>query len=73
VATSPFKGKHLFTNSPGNEKMIYTQKNWKPEVKHPDAAPPNGINVFALPVYVPPKNDPVRPGADDHLKIQSKG
>ncbi|CAM8627577.1 hypothetical protein MCEMSHM24_02731 [Comamonadaceae bacterium] len=31
------------------------------------------INVFALPAYVPEPGRSVRPGADDHLKVQSRG
>ena len=41
--------------------------------KDPNAALPNTISVWEQPVYVPPKNDPVRPGANDFLAVKSRG
>jgi hypothetical protein len=41
--------------------------------KKPDIVPIKSINIWELPEYVPPKQEPVRAGADDHLKIKSKG
>lgn len=39
----------------------------------PDMATPPGINIKTQPVYVPPKREAMRPGADDHLKYKSLG
>lgn len=39
----------------------------------PDMATPPGINIKTQPVYVPPKRESMRPGADDHLKYKSLG
>ena len=41
--------------------------------KDPNAVPPNTMSVWERPAYVPPKAALFRPGADDHLKIKSKG
>ena len=41
--------------------------------KDPNAAQPNTTSVWEQPVYVPPKAALFRPGADDFLKIKSKG
>lgn len=38
-----------------------------------DFATPNRTSVMSLPKYVPPKVESVRPGADDHKLIPSKG
>lgn len=41
--------------------------------KDPNVVPPNTMSVWERPAYVPPKAALFRPGADDHLKIKSKG
>ena len=42
-------------------------------VKLPGTALPNTISFKSLPVYQPERHDPVRPGADDHLRYKSRG
>lgn len=37
----------------------------------PNMATAPGINLKEQPVYVPPKREAMRPGADDHLKYKS--
>lgn len=54
------------------KRFDFTDPNWKPREKLPNEALPRAINLFALPRYVPPKNESVRAGADDHLKIKSR-
>ena len=39
----------------------------------PNTAMPNTISWKDADPYVPPKNDPVRPGANDFLAVASKG
>lgn len=41
--------------------------------KDPNAAQPNTTSLWDQPVYVPPKNGPVRIGANDFLAVKSKG
>lgn len=35
--------------------------------------PPQAINIFKLPAYMPKQVVPVRPGADDHKRVKSRG
>jgi len=44
-----------------------------PLSKDPDAVPAPAMNLWAREQYRPPKNDYVRPGANDHLRIKSRG
>lgn len=46
---------------------------YTPRQRDPNEALPNTISIHALPVYVPPRNAAVRPGADDHLAVRSRG
>lgn len=41
--------------------------------KNPDAVPPPQMNLWARDQYVPEKNAPARRGADDFLRVQSRG
>lgn len=45
----------------------------KPEPLCTSVATAPQINVFALPAYVPEPTRSMRSGADDHLKVQSRG
>jgi hypothetical protein len=45
----------------------------KPRPRAPNEALPNTISIHALPVYVPTSDGPVRPGANDHKAILSRG
>ena len=48
---------------------------WQPRVKQPGEATGNTFDIRSD-VYVPEKHNPaqpMRPGADDHLKFQSVG
>lgn len=44
-----------------------------PSVRDPDAVPPPEMNLWERPLYVPETVQPMRPGADDHMKFKSKG
>ena len=41
--------------------------------KSPDTVPPPQMNLWARGQYVPPKDEYIRPGANDFLRIQSRG
>jgi hypothetical protein len=41
--------------------------------KDPNAALPNTISIWDLETYKPPKNEYVRPGANDFLRYKSRG
>lgn len=62
-----------FTNTTGDKAHAKERKGFVPSVKDPDAVPPPTISLWEQPVYVSPKNEYVRPGADDHLKFKSRG
>lgn len=42
-------------------------------VRDPKEAQPPGISVWKLPPYQPEPAAPVRPGADDHKRVGSRG
>ncbi len=44
-----------------------------PMPREPHTALPPTISVWAQPVYVPPKGEYVRPGAEDFLRYKSRG
>ena len=44
-----------------------------PVPKDPNAALPPTISIWAQPVYTPPKQEYVRPGAEDFLRYKSRG
>ena len=46
---------------------------WSPREKLPGEAEPPAISIWRQPVYQPPTMATPRPGADDHLKVRSKG
>lgn len=51
----------------------YVRGGYVPMEKDPNAVPPNTMSVWKQPVYVPEKNEPARRGADDFLRVQSRG
>ena len=44
-----------------------------PVERDPDLVPAPALSVWQQPVYVAEKVQPMRPGADDHLKFKSAG
>jgi len=44
-----------------------------PKPYDPDVVPPPQLSVWERDEYVPPKNEYVRPGANDFLKYKSRG
>ena len=46
---------------------------WERRQKLPGEAEPATISIWKQPVYKPQQMDTPRPGANDHLKVRSKG
>ena len=57
----------------GDKAPIKERTGFVPSVKQPNAALPPSLNIWEQPVYKPDHSSYVRPGADDHLNIKSRG
>ena len=62
-----------FANTIGDKAHAKERRGFKPTVKDPDLVPAPALSVWQQPVYVAEKVQPMRPGADDHLKFKSAG
>ena len=65
-----------FTNTLGNvvaKRRHRTTAGYGPLPKDPNAALPPTISIWEQPTYVPPKQEYVRPGAEDFLRYKSRG
>ena len=62
-----------FNNRTGEKEQVKYRTGFVPSVKDPKAVPAPAMNLWEYPVYVSPKNEYMRPGADDHLKFKSVG
>lgn len=65
-----------FTNTLGDavsKRRHRATVGFIPMPRDPNTALPPTINIWAQPVYVPPKQDYVRPGAEDFLRCKSRG
>jgi hypothetical protein len=69
-ATAPLGA---FASTTGDKEQVKYRTGYKPSDKDPDAVPPATNSLWAQPVYKPDTTSYVRPGADDHLKIKSRG
>ena len=63
----------LFTNTTGDKAHAKERTGFVPSRRDPDAAPPAINSLWAQPVYVSPKAEYVRLGANDFLKYKSRG
>jgi len=61
-----------FNNTTGDKEQKKYRTGFVPVPKDPDAVPAPAMNLWERPVYVS-TNDYVRPGANDHQRIKSKG
>jgi len=61
-----------FANTTGIKENKKYRTGFVPLLKDPDAVPAPEMNLWERPVYVT-SNDYVRPGANDHQRIKSKG
>jgi hypothetical protein len=62
-----------FANTTGDKAHAKERKGFVPSVKAPNAAPPPQMNLWERGVYKPDSSGYVRPGANDHLRIKSRG
>ena len=62
-----------FVSTSGSKEQAKYRTGFVPSVKDPNAVPAPAMNLWEYPVYVSPKNEYMRPGADDHLKFKSVG
>jgi hypothetical protein len=62
-----------FAKTTGDKEIQKYRTGYVPIEKEPGTALPQSLNIWEQPVYTPDYTGYVRPGADDHLKIKSKG
>jgi len=62
-----------FSNTTGDKAQAKERTGFVPSKRDPDAVPPATNSLWAQPVYVSPKTEYVRPGANDFLKYKSRG
>ena len=62
-----------FNNTVGDKAHAKQRTGFVPSVKDPNAALAPSISVWKQPVYVPENHQPARRGADDFLRVQSRG
>jgi hypothetical protein len=62
----------LNIESDSARKTLNITTPWKRRPKADNEALANAINIWSQPVYQPPKDEYVRPGALDFKKVKSK-
>jgi hypothetical protein len=62
-----------FAQTTGDKEIEKYRTGFVPVEKEAGTALPPSTNIWTQPVYTPDHSGYVRPGADDHLKIKSKG
>ena len=62
-----------FVSTTGDKAQAKYRTGFVPTLKDPDAVAAPSISVWAHSVYVPPKDEPARRGANDFLAVKSKG
>jgi hypothetical protein len=62
----------LKIESDSARKTLNIVTPWKRRPRADNEALANAINIWAQPVYQPPKDEYARPGALDFKKVQSK-
>jgi hypothetical protein len=62
-----------FTSTTGDREQVKYRTGFVPSAKDPDAVPPNTMSVWEQPVYKPDRSEYVRAGANDFLKLKSRG
>lgn len=60
-------------NDAMSPRMKAKFSRYVPRIRHPHEALPPSISVFKLKPYTPEAVQSVRPGADDHKRLQSRG
>lgn len=59
--------------SDSKRRVLGLAGEWERRQKLPGEAEPATISIWKQPVYKPQQMDTPRPGANDHLKVRSKG
>ena len=59
--------------SDSKRRVLGLAGEWSAREKLLGEAQPPAISIWRQPVYQPPKMDTPRPGANDHLKVRSRG
>ena len=62
-----------FVSTVGDKEQVKYRTGFVPSKKDPNAVPPPSLNIWEQPVYKSPAPEYVRRGADDHLKLKSRG
>ena len=73
MRVNPHATLESFTNTVGNKAHSKQRTGYVPSYRDPDAVPAPALNIWKQPVYVPENNHPARSGADDFLRVQSRG
>jgi hypothetical protein len=59
--------------SDSKRKAMGLAGEWSAREKLPNEVQPPAISIWHQPVYKPPIMATPRPGADDHIKVRSRG
>jgi len=62
-----------FAVSIGDKERARYRTGFMPSAKEPNAVPAPRMSLWERGIYEPPKNEYVRPGANDFLNIKSRG
>lgn len=62
-----------FVMTTGDKEQAKYRTGFVPSAKDPNAVAAPSISVWSHSVYVPPKDEPARRGANDFLAVKSKG
>mgnify|MGYP003675215428 FL=1 len=66
-------GLGTFAQTAGDRGLSKVRRGYVPIERDPSLVPAPAMSVWKQPVYVAEKVQPMRPGADDHLKFKSVG
>ena len=73
LRVNPEAALESFRNTTGDKAHAKERTGFVPSRRDPDAVPPATNSLWSQPIYKPDNSGYVRPGADDHLKIKSRG
>lgn len=73
LRVNPLSTLESFTNTIGNRAHAKERTGYVPSPRDPDAVRPAEVNIWKQPVYVPEPHQPARRGANDFLRVQSRG
>ena len=66
-------GLGTFAQTAGDLGQVKVRRGYVPVERDPDLVRAPTSSLWQRDSYVPPKNEYMRPGADDHLSIKSRG